>query len=394
MKKCLILIACVFVNKCLLAQNVGIGTTTPLRQVHIVDSTLNPNLTIESPSMALDRDVTVELKQANGAGDWLRLKKYSFLSTESIAGIPFAGSSTLFSGLDGGDLKIGALRFSAAVDVFAGGQRRVLINPNGNVGIGDVNPQALLHIKSLTGEALRVQAPAAYMSFYDNTNYTGYIQSASNTMTLASTGSNKLSLVTNFNERITALQNGNVGINNNNPLVNLHVNASTGEAIRVQAPSAYMSFYDNANYIGYLQSAGNTMSVAAQGPNKLALVTSFTERLTVGASGSIGINKTTPNTALDVNGFTRLGAEVDGAPKIKTKKIIGTTSITALPTNIPLGINSTKIISATLMIDVPNGPTVIRINYDFAIDTLANIIQISADAYGGYFYTIFITYEE
>lgn len=129
------------------AQNVGIGTTTPQRNLHIVDSTLNPNLTIESPAILLDRDVTVELKQANGAGDWLRLKKYSSVSAETIGGIPLANASTLFSGLDGGDLKIGSLRSTAALDFFAGGQRRMLIRPNGNFGIGTVtSPNSLLEV--------------------------------------------------------------------------------------------------------------------------------------------------------------------------------------------------------------------------------------------------------
>lgn len=146
MKKILLLIALI-TSLFSFAQNVGIGTTTPQRNLHIVDSSLHPNLTIESPAITLDKDVTIELKQANGAGDWLRLKKYSSVSAETIGGIPLANASTLFSGLDGGDLKIGSLRSTAALDFFAGGQRRMLIQPNGNFGIGTVtSPNSLLEV--------------------------------------------------------------------------------------------------------------------------------------------------------------------------------------------------------------------------------------------------------
>ena len=147
MKKLMLLFVGILLYGGILAQYVGIGTTTPSRTLHIADSTNNTNLLIEAPASSLDKDVTVELKQAGGSSDWLRLKKYSFLSSESIGGVSLAGASTLFSGLNAGDLKIGALGSLSAVELLSGGNRRMYLAANGNIGIGNtVNPLAPLHI--------------------------------------------------------------------------------------------------------------------------------------------------------------------------------------------------------------------------------------------------------
>ncbi len=180
-----------------------------------------------------------------------------------------------------------------------------------NVGIGEENPQAKLHIKTSASEIMRLEGTNPYISFYDNAGYTGYIQSSNNTMSIASAGTNKLSLVTGFTERLTVLQNGNIGINNNNPSANFHVTSALGEAMRIQAPSAYLSFYDNANYTGYLQSSSNVMALASQGNNRLGLVTNFTERVTVLPNGNVGIGKANPNFKLDVEGNMNINGVVN-----------------------------------------------------------------------------------
>lgn len=200
------------------AQNVGIGTTTPQRKLHIVDSSLNPNVTIESPAILLDKDVTLELKQANGSGDWLRLKKYSLLSAESFAGVSLNGASTLFSGLDGGDLKIGALKGSAGLDFFSGGNRRMTIDNLGKVGIGTATPATSLEINSVNPEAFRINGPNAYQTFYNNSVYKGYLQAWTDGLGIGVVNGNNLRIYTNGStERLTILSNGNVGINNSNP---------------------------------------------------------------------------------------------------------------------------------------------------------------------------------
>lgn len=209
------------------AQNIGIGTKTPQRFFHVVDSTNHTNMLLESPAITYDKDVSLELKQAIGSTDWLRLKKYSFLSPESIGGISLASSGTLFTGLDAADLKLGALRSNGQVDIFAGGQRRMVIGYTGNVGIGTgAVPAAPLHILSPSYEALRIQGPNAAQTFYNNSNYVGYLQAYQTIMSLAADGTNRLGLFTQQTERLTILPNGNIGIGTAAPQQILDVNGN------------------------------------------------------------------------------------------------------------------------------------------------------------------------
>ncbi|MBL0145864.1 MAG: hypothetical protein IPP48_08975 [Chitinophagaceae bacterium] len=184
----------------------------------------NPNLTIESPANTLDKDVTIELKQANGSSDWLRLKKYSFHSTESFAGVSLTNASTLFSGLDGGDLKIGALSGNANIDFFSGGNRRMTIDYLGRVGIGTTVPSTSLEINSPNSEAFRINGPNAYQTFYNNSSYKGFIQAWTDGLGIGASNGNNLRLYSNGGfERFTILSNGNVGVHTINPSYPLEI---------------------------------------------------------------------------------------------------------------------------------------------------------------------------
>lgn len=387
------------------AQNVGIGTQTPQKNLHIIDSFNHVNVMIESPTTSLDKDVTLELKQAIGSTDWLRIKKYSLLSSETIGGVSLSGSATIFSGFDGGDLKIGTLRSTGQIDFFAGGQRQMVINPLGNIGIGTATPVTPLHIISSGYEALRIQGPTASATFYNNAASKGYIQAWTDGLGISSSAGNNLRLYSNqgSNERITILSNGNVGINNNNPAANLHINSTVTEAIRVQGINPAQTFYNNTNYIGFLQAYGTVMALASQGTNRVGLFSNGTERLSVLPNGNIGINNISPNTSLDVNGFTRLGSEVEGAPKIKTKLVTG-----ILPPNgtqatyIPILFPSSKVISVNARYEVQdtNGDLYY---YDFPDNTalavtVAGVNYLLVYSYSSSMYSkqfkAFITYIE
>lgn len=224
------------------AQNVGIGTKTPQRFMHVVDSANHTNVLIEAPSLSYDKDVSLELKQAIGSSDWLRIKKYSFLSPESVGGISLASSGTVFTGFDAADLKIGALRSNGQVDIFAGGQRRMVVGAGGFVGIGTgPAPAAPLHILSPSYEALRIQGPNAAQTFYNNNNYVGYLQAYQTIMSLAADGTNRLGLFTQQTERLTVLPNGNIGIGTAAPQQLLDVNGNikfTGSLMPASQPGS------------------------------------------------------------------------------------------------------------------------------------------------------------
>jgi len=67
----------------------------------------------------------------------------------------------------------------------------------------------------------------------------------------------------------------------------------------------------------------------------------------------VGIGTTTPDVALDVNGYTQLGTD---APKIKMKKLTGTTpAAEGEYTSIAHGLTATKIISYTTQVAYTSG---------------------------------------
>ena len=285
----------IFLSGNTMAQYVGIGTNTPDAPLHISAPTLNEVLRLESNSPSI-----------------------SFFSDGQFRGYVWANGGT--------SMELGSVNNSnMPVTIAPNGVTKFKIFPDGHTGLGTINPQCYLHVNSDVDEALRLESTnTPYLSFYTSATQQGYISGDNGLKLGANVGVNKsLRLYAGLQEKITVLSNGNVGISNSNPLVNLHISSATSEAVRLQGPSPYMSFYDNNNYVGYVQATGNIMAIGTLGTNKISLYTGFSERLGVLANGNIGINQAAPTTTLDVNGYTRLGGEAEGAPKIKTKLITG-----------------------------------------------------------------------
>jgi hypothetical protein len=299
------------------AQNIGIGTSNPQKYVHVIDSFHHTNVLFEAYDAVANKDVSMELKESSvGSTNWLRLKKYSFLSPEVLAGVSLTNAGTLFTGFDAGDLKIGALNNYGQVDFFAGGQKKMRLGYNGYLGIGTVgNAITPLHIYSVSDfELLRVQGPNAAQTFYNNNNYVGYVQAYQNIMSVASSGSNRLGLFTNFNERLTVLPNGNVGISHSNPAFGLDINgtvnlqstpylqgspgalgqtltsSATGPAFWAYPTNRMYNYAQSVQatgsvYTGYQQVSGLTATFNCPGNCKVLVVTDINFNVSPGTSG-------------------------------------------------------------------------------------------------------------
>ncbi|MEO6166515.1 MAG: hypothetical protein ABIO46_09660, partial [Chitinophagales bacterium] len=125
--------------------------------------------------------------------------------------------------------------------------------------------------------------------------------------------------------------------------------------------------------LGYNAQSGNTLTNAiAIGYN--SSVTS-SNSMVLGGTGAnavkVGIGVTAPAAELEVNGYTMLGTTVDGAPKIKMKKITGTTATAqGGSVSIAYGLTSSKILSVEVLVEyganvfVPSG-YIVNSGYEF-----------------------------
>lgn len=120
-------------------------------------------------------------------------------------------------------------------------------------------------------------------------------------------------LATNNNLLQVGSGSSYVGIGTSNPAAPLHVSSTFQEAFRLTGGTSqfnstgmYMTFYENANYRGYIGSfsgASSDMDFGTGGGNttgSVHLVISASPRFTLNSAGNVGIGTTTPVSRLSV----------------------------------------------------------------------------------------------
>ena len=251
---------------------VGIGTTVPSYKTHIVDSNNTTPFGISVGSNA----------------------------TYLFTGNSTSGYTTTFNINDTG-LYIGHNSSARSLNLQTNSTDRLTILGGGNIGIGQTNPQRLLHIQSANGTASQIQlgqtsqrdyyigipASQTYFDIYD-----------------ASAGASRLAITSG----------GNVGIGTTSPSAPFEV-YTTGD------PTAFFRAAGDFN-VGFKGSTlGNTQLFSIRNNNttsvhlntqnsaRLALGVSTTsgsgtvlEHLTINSSGYVGINTTSPTAKLTVSG--------------------------------------------------------------------------------------------
>ena len=170
---------------------------------------------------------------------------------------------------------------------------RMRITSAGNVGIGQTNPQSLLHVGNGSGVILSAGAN----TWADNAVL-------SNGWTSGPGDWLKIEVPSGDNESgfIQLNSNGKVGIGTTNPDAKLEVlGTGSDEVLRIvrgNIQSQYLSFR------GYqMASNGNHMLISADDTKQVWLGhQSTTAELVVDVGGNVGIGTTSPSAKLDVNG--------------------------------------------------------------------------------------------
>ena len=253
--------------------HVGIGTNNPSELLHVAGST--------APTIKLE---------ATGASGW----------SGADMKIQFAASSGLggFIGSNAGESKfiMGTNSSYSAPLVFQTQEiDRITILDNGNVGIGNTNPDKLFVVHGADAEiAINDTNSTPQVRFRENGVTKGVIQTTSGDMLFYTDGS----LAANESMRITA--GGDVGIGTASPAANLHIADAGDPTITLEDTNAA-----NQMKIHYLASGVSWVSGLHGGENAFKISESAgfgtSDYFTVkGTSGSVGIGTVLPERNLHV----------------------------------------------------------------------------------------------
>ncbi len=271
------------------AGNVGIGTTSPQRELHVHAT----NYT----DIQLTNDTT-----GAGAGD----------------------GSTISA--TGNDLYINN-KESGSLLLLTNNSERVRVTSSGNVGIGTTSPDTLLEVSKSTGAAVRITSTATgngadvtlgSLEYYGNdASVPGAgIKSSIVAKTEASLGDDSNLIfstsdgTTNNIERLRINSSGNVGIGTTNPTVGLQLGNSTlgqtktaifnseggsevGLTIKSRTNRAKLRVADNDSNAYVVAEAGKAFFGASANGD--------TNNITVLTSGNVGIGTTSPTSKLHIS---------------------------------------------------------------------------------------------
>ena len=255
--------------------NVGIGTTTPGAALHVVRNGSVPIIVENSDGWG----ASVGLKNTGmGGGTWYVM-------------------STMNANADVGGGKFAI--YNEGLSPTSLGYR-FLIDNNGNVGIGTTAPSETLHVGGgflstirnemstwLSQNVSNGESDLVHNAYYSSgwkyrlTDEASMIQQWNGNIRFLTAPSGTQGSATDFSERLTILQTGNVGVGLANPNYKLDVN---GEI----------------NATGFRI---NGTPISAGGPSQWTGSNSIYYN-----GGNVGIGTTTPGVKLDVNGYIAAGS--------------------------------------------------------------------------------------
>ena len=317
--------------------NVGIGTTSPISKLHIVETgTISPALFIDTTRYGAsivgdgtsNSQYLLNLQSNGGSTDVMRVQSSGNvgIGTTSPSGplhvksstnsnivyidtsanalgdnayINFNGSRAQVGWIDaaitltdgGGNKDIKLKVNTGSIFLMTSNTARMFVSSSGNVGIGTTSPNKKLVIKSGGADdginLKRNSNDAVIANLIETGSGDGALLLATNT------GVTKTLLRGDGNNYING---GNLGIGTTSPARNLHVVGSgTTVATKVEATDGSQTSLDLQNNEGWFRliNDGGSLSVYDQADS--------VERFRINTSGNVGIGATNPQAKLDIS---------------------------------------------------------------------------------------------
>ena len=291
--------------------NVGIGTTNPLSTLHLLE---------DSPELIIDKGTAV-----NTAGGNEKVVKITAKGQKN--GVAGPCGSIIFRQDDSTWSSVNQNHKPTRIELCtqdAGTTDqsevpRLVVDRDGNVGIGTTNPGAPLEVQTASGERIlfdsagssqqpRIQLIRDGGSDYSIQNAIGIFEIQKNSDDIYRYASDIHQFFTaGSGERMRIASNGFVGIGASNPSRNLVVNNSTGNTfISVKG--------SNTGIVGLLlgdQSADNVGQISySNNLNSMQFLTAASEKMRITSGGNVGIGTNNPGSRLQIGSSTANSSNV------------------------------------------------------------------------------------
>ena len=269
---------------------IGIGTSTPRQILH-----LNGSVLLDGIQNGYEQGSTRGIGYGSNSGA---------VNTDGFSGMDI--QSVNAPAPNGGNYSQNVRFWAHHYGTGTGGTPRMVIQYNGNVGIGTTSPIAKLHVvgnvqlSGSLGASLNINTPGSG---------NGDISFDGSTFTIVSNSSSApIVLSTNSTERFRIISNGNVGIGTSTVSRKIHAYVDTGPVMRLQSSgsNASIEFIPSSGHnrynwlIGAQQNVSDAFEIT---PSTATNGTTFsTPSLLVKSDGNVGISTTAPASKFEVFG--------------------------------------------------------------------------------------------
>ncbi len=345
------------------SQNVGIGTTSPDKLLHL------------EKSSSTSGEELLRLENPNADG---KLTKIGFITnglSQPQTQI-FGGNDNSGQGGQGGNSGAGKFKVtisnpsgahqqviyaqndSGATNKFtslsAGGSEIIRLRGDGNVGIGTTSPQAALHVSgaignSPTGDGVLMGLNSNYGQIQLNGSTGSYIDFSSSGVDrkgriLYNNAGNYMQIQTNGSDKVRITSSGNVGIGTISPSFKLDTRISRASGSFLTDGLVYALALQNEDttagnavaltfghggyrYTNFISSIRTGTGANPKGDlafgGRPSDGSDFVERMRINSSGNVGIGTTNPSTELHVAGDIRVAGQTSLLDMDAGAKIVG-----------------------------------------------------------------------